>query len=67
MERESVLQKKISQAIEERLQKEFDARVKQLLNKIEEKEAAIKNLEAQAELERRNKEATSMSNAKLVE
>ena len=50
MEKESVLQKKISQAIEERLQKEFDVRVKQLLNKIEEKEAAIKNLEAQAEL-----------------
>jgi hypothetical protein len=52
MERESELQKKISQAIEERLQRGFDARVKQLVVKLEEKEGTIKSLRAQAELER---------------
>lgn len=50
MERENELQKKISQAVEDRLQREFDARVKQLLVKLEEKEGTIKSLRAQAEI-----------------
>lgn len=45
MERESELQGKIRKGVEERLQKEFDLRVKQLLNKIEEKEGVIQELQ----------------------